>query len=172
MLFVPVMTHPERFPTPEASPHTRQRNGIVTWDSSHIPNHNQPERTFTLQTSDSESSDDDELNPPPPYPGNVNSDHQVGVDVASNDTNTTDGDMPSTGTHNVGIGNEMRSNEAEGIFEVPSVAMIVEDEQRLPLTGGGMYSPVVRDNSRDREIFELSQTNVSYNDNTTEEIII
>ena len=165
------MTHPERFPTPETSPHSRQRNGIATEDSSHIPNHDQPEIIFTLQTSDSESPDDDELNPPPPYPGNVDSDHQVGVDIASNDTNTTDG-VPSAGSHNVGIGNERRSNEAEGIFEVPSVAMIVEDEQRPPLTGGGMYSPVVRDNSRDREIFELSQTNVSHNDNTTEEIII
>ena len=166
------MTHPESFPTPEASPNTRQRNGTVTEDSSLIPNHDQHETTFTLQTRDSESSDDDELNPPPPYPGNVDSDHQVGVDIASNDTNTTDGDMPSAGSHNVGIGNERRSNEAEGIFEVPSVAMIVEDEQRPPLTGGGMYSPVVRGNSRDREIFELSQTNVSHNDNTTEEIII
>ena len=145
----------------------------MTEGSSHISNHDQPERIFTLQSSDSESSDDDELNPPPPYPGNVDSEHQVGVNVASNDANTTNGGS-STGRHNLGnVIDERRSNETEGIFEVPSVAMIVEDEQRSAglQTGEGTCSPVVRDNSRDREIFELSQAGVSHNDNT-EEIII
>ena len=143
----------------------------MTEGSSHIPNHGQPERTFTLQRSDSESSDDDALNPPPPYPGNVDSEHQVGVNVASNDANTTHGGS-SSGRHNPGnVIDERRSDETEGIFEVPSVAMIVEDEQRSTATGEGTCSPVVRDNSRDREIFEQSQAGVSHNDNT-EEIII
>ena len=168
MFFVLVMTHPERFPTPQSSPAcTRQRNGIVTEGSSHIPNHGQPERIFTLQSSDSESSDDDELNPPPPYPGNVDIEHQVGVNVASNDANTANGGS-STGRHNLGIViDERRSNETEGIFEVPSVAMIVEDEQRPPLTEEQRNS----NNNRDSEIFELSPAGVSYDDNT-EEIVI
>ena len=144
----------------------------MTEGSSHIPNHDQPERTFTLrQSSNSESSDDDELNPPPPYPGNVDSEHQVGVNVASNDANTTNGES-SPGRHNRGnVIDERSSNETEGIFEVPSVAMIVEDEQRPTATGEGTCNPIVRDNSRDREIFEQSQAGVSHNDNT-EEIII
>ena len=167
MLFVLVMTHPSRFPTPESSPSARERNGIVTEGSSHIPNHYQPGRIFTLQSSDSESSDDDELNPPPPYPGNVDSEHQVGGNVASNDANTTNGES-SPGRHNPGIViDERRSDETEGIFEVPSVAMIVEDEQRPALTEEQRNG----NNSRDREISEQSQAGVSYDDNT-EEIVI
>lgn len=171
------MHHPERFPTPESSPLFVHSNGAVAGGPS-TSSQNGPERTFTLESS-SESSDDDETTPPPPYPGNVDSQEQVGVDTASNELNTIN-DISNVDDLGVDI-NERRPEEAPGISEVPSIAMILEDELVPPMTGvvdaqletasvEPMLIPVIRDNTRDRELFELSGTAVSCDD--TEEVII
>lgn len=172
-----VMHHPERFPTPESSPLFVHSNGTVAGGPS-TSSQNGPERTFTLESS-SESSDDDETTPPPPYPGNVDSEEQVGVDTASNELNTIN-DILNVDDLGVDI-NERRPEEAPGISEVPSIAMILEDELVPPMTGvvdaqldtasvEPMLIPVIRDNTRDRELFELSGAVVSRDD--TEEVII
>jgi len=174
-----VMDHPERFPTPESSPQILlQRNGTVT-EGSLTPSQDRLERTFTLQSSDSETSDDEDT-PPPPYPGNGSSEDLVAVVIASNDTNERDG-LSNTGSHNLGIITEERElTVTEGFPEVPSVEMImsVEDEPRLSasspheaLSSVGGSSDVVRDNSPSREAAELSQTG-ELRDDDREEVII
>ena len=173
------MDHPERFPTPESSPQILlQRNGTVT-EGSLTPSQDRLERTFTLQSSDSETSDDEDT-PPPPYPGNGSSEDLVAVVIASNDTNERDG-LSNTGSHNLGIITEERElTVTEGFPEVPSVEMImsVEDEPRLSasspheaLSSVGGSSDVVRDNSPSREAAELSQTG-ELRDDDREEVII
>jgi len=179
-----VMDHPERFPAPESSPQILlQRNGTVT-EGSLTPSQDRLERTFTLQSSDSETSDDEDT-PPPPYPGNGSSEDLVAVDIASNDVNERDG-LSNTGSHNLGvITDERESHVTEGFPEVSSreVIVSVEDEPRLSAASAHealsdmstveRSSGVVRDNlSPSREAVELPQTGEVHDDDREVEIFI
>ncbi|KAL9985234.1 hypothetical protein ACROYT_G007611 [Oculina patagonica] len=159
-----VMTHPERFPTPESSPLmvVQNRNGTVVTDG-------QPRgASFSLQSSDSSSSDeDDDSTPPPPYPGLDATQDEVNVDVAIDNTNNTTDNQPNTGSHNAGVViDEGPFNEPVSSHEVPSSE--VEDEQRSTIAGSLEVSsdlptvtgltPRERDNSWHRGDVELSQT--------------
>ena len=140
--FLLVMNHPERFPTPEASPMmtAQNRNGTV------VTNGQVTQAEFTLQSSDS-SDEDDNDSPPPPYPGLVTSQN----DVDANDTrNTTD--LNQTNTNNVGDVHEEPPNEPVTSLEAPSVEVV--DEQ-TPATGSVLQE---RDDSSQRNGVQLSQT--------------
>ena len=84
---MPVMHHPERFPTPESTPRILlQRNGTV--------------RVGSLTPSETSGDED---TPPPCYPGNVSGEDLVAVDITSNDVNNETGGLPNTGSHNLGV---------------------------------------------------------------------
>ena len=137
------MDHPERFPTPEASPMmtAQNRNGTVVTDGQVA------QAEFTLQSSDS-SDEDDNDSPPPPYPGLVTSQN----DVDANDTSNTT-DLNQTNTNSIGEDlNEEPPNEPVTSLEAPSVEVV--DEQ-TPATGCVLQE---RDNSSQRIGVELSQT--------------
>ena len=155
--FLLVMDHPERFPTPEASPMmmAQNRNGTVVTDGQVA------RAEFTLQSSDSSDEDDNDV-PPPPYPGLVTSQN----DVEANDTrNTTD--LNQTNTNNVGEdGNEEPPNEPVTALEAPPVEVVDElssstaDTHEVPsylppATGSVLQE---RDNSARRNGVELSQS--------------
>jgi len=79
---MPVMHHPERFPTPESTPRILlQRNGTV--------------RVGSLTPSETSGDED---TPPPCYPGNVSGEDLVAVDITSNDVNNETGGLPNTGS--------------------------------------------------------------------------
>ena len=155
--FLLVMDHPERFPTPEASPMMRaqNRNGTAVTDGQVA------RAEFTLQSSDSSDEDDNDV-PPPPYPGLVTSQN----DVEANDTrNTTD--LNQTNTNNVGEGgNEEPPNEPVTALEAPPVEVVDEQSSSTadnhevpsylsPATGSVLQE---RDNSTQRNGVELSQS--------------
>ena len=158
------MDHPERFPTPEASPLVvaQNSNGTVVTDG-------QPGRaSFSLRSSDSSSSDeDDNSTPPPPYPGLATNEEEVNVDIATDNTNTTTGNQRNTASINAGVDiDEETSNESVSPHEVPSSQG--EDEQSSTSAGahevssdlpsGTGTTPRERDNSWHRGDAELSQT--------------
>ena len=155
--FLLVMDHPERFPTPEASPMmmAQNRNGMVVTDGQVA------RAEFTLQSSDSSDEDDNDV-PPPPYPGLVTSQN----DVEANDTrNTTD--LNQTNTNNVGEDvNEEPLNEAVTSLEASPVEVVDEQSSSTanthevpsylsPATGSVLQE---RDNSTQRNGVELSQS--------------
>ena len=154
------MDHPERFPTPDASPMmtAQNRNGTVVTDGQVA------RAEFSLQSND--SSDDDNDLPPPPYPGLVTSQN----DVDANDTrNTTD--LNQTNTNNVGEDvNEEPPNESVTSLEAPSVEVVDEQSSSTadthevasylsPATGSFLQE---RDNSSQRNGVELSQTDAPH----------
>ena len=153
-------------------------------DGSQTPSQARLERTFSLQSSSSESSNDDEDTPPPPYPGYDNSDEQINVVVTSIDANAT-GSVSNVGSHNVGgvVVDERESSETDAaIFEVPSLAMIMEDQQTLSVSGAheapSDVPTVARSNHvqvdsswNGGEAVEVSQTGMSRDDETDEVII-
>lgn len=152
-----VMDHPERFPTPEASPMitAQNRNGTV------VTNGQVARAEFTLQASDS-SDEDDNDSPPPPYPGLVTSQSDDDVNDTRNRT-----DLNQTNTNNVGEDiNEEPPNEPVTSLEAPSVEVVDEQSSSTanthevpsylsPATGSVLQE---RDNSSQRNGVELSQT--------------
>lgn len=155
------MNHPERFPTPDSSPMVaaQNRNGTV------VTNGQVAQAEFTLQSDSSSDEDDDDS--PPPYPGFTTSQNVVdGGDVAPDITNNTiDLDQTNTGNDTVGV--DINEEPSNGPFlEAPSLE--VADEQssstanthEVPsdLSTATRSVPQERDNSRQRDIGELSQT--------------
>lgn len=174
------MDHPERYPTPEASPAVTQNSDRTRTDGSHTVSQTQLQGrpVFTLQSSGNNSSDEDDSDtPPPPYPGLVTSDDEVNVDIATDISNNTTDNQPDTGSHNVGVViDDEQSNEphVSSSCDVPSSE--VEDAQN-PSTAGAHQapsdlstvaesSPQERDNSWNRGDVELSQTDVPHDDET------
>lgn len=157
------MNHPEQFPTPESSPMmaAQNTNGTV------VTNGQVPQAEFTLQSDSSSDEDDDDS--PPPYPGFASSQNIVdGNDVAPDVTNnTTDLDQTNTGNDTVGVDiNDEPSNEPVTFLQGPSLQ--VADEQSSStanthevlsdLSTATRSVPQERDNSRQRDSGELSQT--------------
>lgn len=117
-----VMSHPERYPTPQSSPPFFQRNGTAA-GVSQMQIQDPPQRLF--QSSDSENSDNDgdEISPPPPYPGNLEGRNQVG-DGNAHDSMTEE---QSDESHlHRGAENEMAIEETQGFSETPSTEVVVE----------------------------------------------
>lgn len=174
-----VMDHPERFPTPEASPQILTlRNGTVT-GAADSPSMDQNEATFSLHSSSNESSDDDdEDTPPPPYPGNVSSEDEVNIDFASNDTSATNRATDNGSDHVAVVTSE---SEMDVFNEIPSLVTVMDNEQvpsvsapelpvDLPILSRPDHGETDLSTSRGEEV-ELSETCMSHDDNT-EEIII
>lgn len=91
-----------------------------------------PQRLFTLESNDSESSDNDadEVSPPPPYPGNLEGGNQVG-DGNARDT-MTEGQSNENRLPR-GAENERTLEETLGNSETPSTEVVVEDTHRSTL---------------------------------------
>ena len=158
------MNHPERFPTPESSPvmAAQNRNGTVVTDGQVA------HAEFTLQSSDS-SDDSDNDSPPPPYPGLATSQNDVDADDVATDitNNRIDLNQTNAGNDTVGVDiNEEPSNEPVTSLEAPSLEATDEqsystaDTHEVPsdFSAATGSVPQGRDNSRQRDGVEVSQT--------------
>lgn len=156
-----VMNHPDRFPTPETSPAFMEGNRIVA-TGSQMPGQNPSQRIFTLQSGDSESSDNEgETTLPPPYPGNLDYQHQVNGGIAHNamtEPSNTENISPRVVADGRGLEEIQDSSNVpstEGVVDNeirPTYSTTTNDELSETTTVAPSSTLVIADNIRDQEI--------------------